>query len=132
MSQYTIHKHYIEGDLKKDSPAYLRLDRFLRKELLLDTDLSEKDPDTIPRYALLNAKEMPNIDKESIGLLLNKARCQLRERNGHLAICSLSDRVERKVNQMKLDTIFEIYDTEEEALEFLKKEIEAENPWARF
>ncbi|MFH1376758.1 MAG: STAS domain-containing protein [Candidatus Woesearchaeota archaeon] len=82
-----------------------------------------------PRYALIDTKNTNGISSEGYGLLLEANRA-LRARNGYLVLHSFNKTIENKLRITKLNTIFTIFNTREEALEFLAEE--SENPFARF
>jgi len=64
---------------------------------------------------LLNLAEVPHIDSTGLGVLASKY-VTLRRRGGQLKLCILSQRTRRVLETTKLIKIFEVFDTEAEAV----------------
>jgi anti-sigma B factor antagonist len=64
---------------------------------------------------LLNLAEVPYIDSTGLGVLASKY-VTLKRRGGQLKLCILSTRTRRVLETTKLVRIFEVFDTEAEAV----------------
>jgi anti-sigma B factor antagonist len=69
---------------------------------------------------LIDLKEVPYIDSSDLGRLI---RCHLsiRQAGGRVRLCNLSARVREVMKMTRLDTVLDLYETEEEALSSLQK-----------
>ncbi|MDH4128778.1 MAG: STAS domain-containing protein [Spirochaetota bacterium] len=74
-------------------------------------DLSDKGKINI----LINFKNAPYIDSSGIGVLVSKLNF-LRKLKGDLKIMNLNDNVKRVFEFSKLDTLFQIFSNEENAI----------------
>jgi len=64
---------------------------------------------------LLNMAEAPQIDSTGLGVLASKY-VTLRRRDGQLKLCNISARTRRLLETMKLLKVFEVFDTEADAI----------------
>ncbi len=68
------------------------------------------------KFVLLNCKNIESVDSSGLGALTFSKR-QIEDIGGEMIICCLQDRVKTLFNIAKLDTVFKIFDSVEEALE---------------
>ncbi|MBM3790421.1 MAG: STAS domain-containing protein [Acidobacteria bacterium] len=73
------------------------------------------------RQILINLERLPYVDSTELGRLI---RCHLsvRQAGGRVRLCHLSDRVKTLLRMTRLDTVFEIYESVDEALRSLRKD----------
>jgi len=64
---------------------------------------------------LLNLEKVPYIDSGGLGVLVAKF-VTLRKRDGHLKLCHVGPRAERVLRITKLLTVFEVVDSEADAV----------------
>ena len=64
---------------------------------------------------LLNLAEVPFLDSTGLGVLASK-HVTLRRRDGQLKICNISARIRRVLETTKLLHVFEVFDSEAEAV----------------
>ena len=64
---------------------------------------------------IVNLKETPYIDSSGIGVLTSNLRA-LQKSGGDLKICHLQDPVQKIFEFSKLNTLFQIFETEEDAV----------------
>ena len=64
---------------------------------------------------IVNLKQVPYIDSSDIGRLI-RSHLSVRQAGGRVRLCNLSDRVLTVLKMMKLDTVLDLYQTEELAL----------------
>lgn len=69
---------------------------------------------------LLNFDKVDLIDSSGIGLMIS-IRKTLQSRQAELALCGLSDRLERMLSIVGITSIFSIFPNELEALQFFAK-----------
>ena len=69
---------------------------------------------------IVNFRNCVFIPSIALGVLIN-FRVKATKENGNLVLCSMSDKIRRIFNLTKLDKIFEIYKTEEEAIKSLSR-----------
>ncbi len=86
----------------------LRSSTAFQKDLL---NLVRKDPDTI----VVDLKDVSYMDSSGVASLV-KVLSRVRKSDGRLVLTSLSDRVRSIFEITRLDTVFEIVDSQEEAL----------------
>lgn len=67
------------------------------------------------RQILIDLKSLPNMDSTELGRLI---RCHLavRQAGGRVRLCNLSEKVRTLMKLTRLDTVLDLYDSEEEAL----------------
>jgi anti-sigma B factor antagonist len=67
------------------------------------------------RQILIDLKTLPNMDSTELGRLI---RCHLavRQAGGRVRLCNLSEKVRTLMKLTRLDTVLDLYETEEEAL----------------
>ena len=85
-----------------------RLEKLLKErvdELVLEGSLQ----------IVVNLKQVPYIDSSDIGRLI-RSHLAVRQAGGRVRLCNLSDRVLAVLKMMKLDTVLDLYPTEELAL----------------
>ena len=85
-----------------------RLEKLLKErvdELVLEGSLQ----------IVVNLKQVPYIDSSDIGRLI-RSHLAMRQAGGRVRLCNLSDRVLAVLKMMKLDTVLDLYPTEELAL----------------
>jgi len=64
---------------------------------------------------IVNLKQVPYIDSSDIGRLI-RSHLSVRQAGGRVRLCNLSDRVLTVLKMMKLDTVLDLYPTEELAM----------------
>ena len=64
---------------------------------------------------LIDMRLMPRIDSSELGRLF-RSHLSVRQAGGRVRLCNISDRVMMLMKMSKLDTVLELYRTEEEAL----------------
>jgi anti-sigma B factor antagonist len=64
---------------------------------------------------LINLAAMPFVDSSELGRLI-RSHLSVRQAGGRVRLCNLVPRVVELMKMTKLDTVFEIYASEEEAL----------------
>jgi anti-anti-sigma factor len=64
---------------------------------------------------LIDMKHMPRIDSSELGRLI-RSHISVRQAGGRVRLCNISDRVMMLMKMSKLDTVLDLYPTEEEAL----------------
>jgi len=64
---------------------------------------------------LIDMKLMPRIDSAELGRLI-RSHLSVRQAGGRVRLCNISDRVMMLMKMSKLDTVLDLYQTEEEAL----------------
>ena len=67
------------------------------------------------RHILIDLKTLPNLDSTELGRLI---RCHLavRQAGGRVRLCNLSEKIRTLMQLTRLDTVLDLYETEEEAL----------------
>jgi stage II sporulation protein AA (anti-sigma F factor antagonist) len=68
---------------------------------------------------LIDMKAMPYADSSELGRLI-RSHISVRQAGGRVRLCHLSPRVATLMHLTKLDTVLDIYDTEEEALSSIR------------
>ena len=84
----------------------------------LETLLKERVDELVMEGSIqivVNLKQVPYIDSSDIGRLI-RSHLSVRQAGGRVRLCNLSDRVLAVLKMMKLDTILDLYPTEELAL----------------
>jgi anti-anti-sigma factor len=71
-------------------------------------------------HILINLKQLPYIDSSELGRLI-RAHNAVRQAGGRVRLCHLSQRVMDLMKLTHLDTVLDIYGTEEEALAAMKR-----------
>ncbi len=104
---------YVERALKGPGEVTLRerLDELARKGSL---------------DVVVNLQHLPYVDSTELGRLI-RAHISVRQAGGHVRLCNLSERVVTLLKLSRLDTVLEIYGTEEEALAQIRRNREARN-----
>jgi anti-sigma B factor antagonist len=64
---------------------------------------------------LIDMSGMPYVDSSELGRLI-RANISVRQAGGRVRLCNLSERVVALLKMTRLDTVLELYATEEEAL----------------
>jgi len=67
---------------------------------------------------LLNLKNLSRMDSADIGNLI-RANISLRRSEGRIHICMVESEIRKLLEMTRLDSVFDIYQTEEEAVETL-------------
>jgi anti-sigma B factor antagonist len=75
---------------------------------------------------LVNLRHLPHVDSTELGRLI-RAHISVRQAGGHVRLCNLSERVATVIKMSRLDTVLEIYGTEEEALEQIRRQRKPES-----
>ena len=70
---------------------------------------------------IVNLRKVPYIDSSDIGRLI-RSHLSVRQAGGRVRLCHLSDRVLTVLKMMKLDTVLDLYPTEELALASIQGE----------
>ena len=70
---------------------------------------------------LIDLKEVPYLDSSDLGRLI-RCHIAIRQAGGRVRLCNLAPRVASVMKMTRLDTVLDIYDTEEEALESMRKQ----------
>jgi anti-anti-sigma factor len=93
---------YLERGLKGQGEATLkeRLDSLVREG---------------HREVLINLKNLPYVDSTELGRLI-RAHISVRQSGGRVRLCNLSEKVKTLMKLTRLETVLDIYETEEEAL----------------
>jgi anti-sigma B factor antagonist len=67
------------------------------------------------RQILIDLKSLPNMDSTELGRLI---RCHLavRQEGGRVRLCNLSEKIRTLMKLTRLDTVLDLYDSEEDAL----------------
>jgi anti-anti-sigma factor len=99
---------YVERGLKGQGEATLRdrLDALVRQGHL---------------DVLINLKHMPYVDSTELGRLI-RAHLSVRQAGGRVRLCGMSDKVMSLMRLTRLDTVLDLYGTEEEALAGMRKQ----------
>jgi len=92
----------VERDLKGEGETTLRerLDGLVRRGHL---------------NILINLGDIPRLDSAELGRLI-RAHISVRRAGGRIRLCNLPDRVRALMKLTRMDTVLDIYKTEEEAL----------------
>jgi anti-sigma B factor antagonist len=106
----------IIGERNVDGVVILSVQRNLKGEV--ETSLRERIDELMrngERQILIDLKTLPNLDSTELGRLI---RCHLavRQAGGRVRLCNLSEKVRTLMKLTRLDTVLDLYDTEEEAL----------------
>ncbi len=75
---------------------------------------------------LVNLQNLPYVDSSELGRLI-RAHISVRQAGGRVRLCNLSERVATLVKMTRLDTVLEIYGTEEEALQQMRQQRASQN-----
>ena len=67
------------------------------------------------RQILINLAHAPYLDSSELGRLI-RAHLSVRQAGGRVRVCNMSEKVERLMELTRLNTVLELYDTEEDAL----------------
>ncbi len=70
-------------------------------------------------HIVVDLKQVPYIDSHDIGRII-RAHLSVRQAGGRVRLCNLSDRVLAVLKMTRLDTVLELYGTEEQALAGMK------------
>ena len=71
-------------------------------------------------HILIDLKQLPYIDSTELGRLI-RAHNAVRQAGGRVRLCNLSERVMDLMKLTRLDTVLDLYGTEEEALAAMKR-----------
>jgi anti-anti-sigma factor len=79
------------------------------------------------RQILIDLKSLPNMDSTELGRLI---RCHLavRQAGGRVRLCNLSEKVRTLMKLTRLDTVLDLYNTEEEALVQIRQSLLSVRP----
>ncbi len=66
-------------------------------------------------YIVIDLKEVPYLDSSEIGRLI-RAHLSMRQLGGRVRLCNLSDKVKSLLKISRLDTVLDLFATEDEAL----------------
>jgi anti-sigma B factor antagonist len=100
-----------------DGVTILTVERGLRGALA--TVLKERIDELVGEgrlYIVVNLKQVPQIDSRDIGRII-RAHLSVRQAGGRVRLCNLSERVLSALKMTRLDTVLDIHDTEQEAIE---------------
>ncbi len=75
---------------------------------------------------LIDMKQMPFIDSAELGRLI-RSHISVRQAGGRVRLCNLSLRVAALMKLTRLDTVLEIYDTEDQALTVIRQHREQQS-----
>ena len=75
---------------------------------------------------LVNLQNLPYVDSSELGRLI-RAHISVRQAGGRVRLCNLSERVATLVKMTRLDTVLEIFGTEEEALRQMRQQRASQN-----
>ncbi len=64
---------------------------------------------------LIDLQRVPHVDSTELGRLI-RAHLSVRRAGGRVRLCNLSDRVRTLMKMTRLDTVLDLYGTEQEAL----------------
>jgi anti-sigma B factor antagonist len=67
------------------------------------------------RTVVLNMRDVPSIDSSGVAALAS-GHMTAANRGGHLKLCNLTQKLKDVFTIMRLNTVFESYDTEEQAI----------------
>lgn len=97
----------VEKELKGEGEAALRerLDALVRQGHL---------------QILINLRDVPHVDSTELGRII-RSHISIRKAGGRVRLCNLSERVMTLMKLTHLDTVLEIYGTEEEALDAFRR-----------
>jgi anti-sigma B factor antagonist len=70
---------------------------------------------------LVDMKHMPYVDSTELGRLI-RSHISVRQAGGRVRLCNLSPRVVTLMKMTRLDTVLEVYDSEEEALAGIRRQ----------
>ncbi len=90
----------------------------------LESLLKDRIDDLVKAGSLqivINLREVPFVDSSDIGRLI-RSHLSVRRVGGRVRLCHLSERVLSALKLTRLDTVLEIYATEEEALASIQTE----------
>ncbi len=92
----------VEKELKGEGEAALRerLDALVRQGHL---------------QILINLRDVPHVDSTELGRII-RSHISVRQAGGRVRLCNLTDRVMTLMKMTRLDTVLDIYGTEEDAL----------------
>jgi anti-sigma B factor antagonist len=79
---------------------------------------------------VVDLKQVPYVDSSEIGRLI-RAHISVRRAGGRVRLCNLSEKVSAVLRMSKLDTVLDLYETEEEALGSLLESETRKNPTTR-
>ncbi len=71
---------------------------------------------------LIDLKNLPYVDSTDLGRLI-RSHLSVRQAGGRVRLCNLSERVMSLMKMTRLDTVLELYHTEEEALAHFGKQM---------
>jgi len=101
---------------ENQSIAYL----YGRLDVLVSGDIEEKIIENLEsenvKYLILNMENVEYMSSSGFRVAIALLR-KLKEKKGMLRVCSIRPSVKRIFDVIELDSLFEIYETEEEALE---------------
>ena len=69
---------------------------------------------------VIDLKQVPYVDSSDIGRII-RAHLSARQAGARVKLCNLSDRVRAIMKMTRLDTILEIYESEEAAMDSLRQ-----------
>ncbi len=69
---------------------------------------------------LIDLRNVPHLDSTELGRLI-RAHLSVRQAGGRVRLCNLSERVLTVMRMTRLDTVLDLYGTEEEALAALRQ-----------
>ena len=70
---------------------------------------------------VVDLKEVPHVDSSEIGRLI-RAHLSVRQAGGRVRLCNLSERVLAVLKMSRLDTVLDLYQTEEDALASIRRD----------
>jgi anti-sigma B factor antagonist len=75
---------------------------------------------------VIDLKHVPYVDSSEIGRLI-RAHLSVRQAGGRVRLCNLAEKVSAVLRMTRLDTVLELYQTEDEALASIGKSVTASN-----
>ncbi len=84
----------------------------------VETRLKDRIDDLVREGCLrivINLQQVPYVDSSDIGRII-RAHLSARQAGARVKLCNLSDRVRAIMKMTRLDTVMEIYESEEEAM----------------
>jgi anti-sigma B factor antagonist len=109
-----LHKSFEERDV--NGVTVLTVERVLKGTL--ESLLKERIDELVREGRLqivVDLKQVPYVDSSDIGRLI-RAHLSVRQAGGRVRLCNLAERVSAVLRLTRLDTVLDLYQTEEEAL----------------
>jgi anti-sigma B factor antagonist len=104
-----------------DGVTILTVERGLKGAV--ETHLKDRIDDLVREGCLqivINLKQVPYVDSSDIGRII-RAHLSARQAGARVRLCNLSERVRAIMKMTRLDTVLEIYESEEAAMASLQQ-----------